>query len=530
MEQGMQGARMGKHSFQQWGKGLALTAIYCAVFLLIWRISFNQWYLPAGLRLACLMLLPMRYWPYIFAGDAAALLITRIPKAEQYSIEWAYLSPFLLVSLISLAPWYFRSRLPDDEAIAKKLPTIGLVAGAWSCLVGMTLNTVLNGPIQLVTPQNFISYTAGNYLGILMALLPCMLWRTRHKWQDKAGEIVQSIAVAVLMIAALFGAVFITGAHGNVVQLMPLVFMLLPAVYLTVLHGWPGAAIGTFLISAAVAFALPRTNIAGAFDGVVLLAQIIISVASAGLLAVGNHISMLFEKSTAAVLSEIRAVQALRQQEEAGAIQSKGLLHALFRSNDLRLRENALMLGTARHNLDAYRHDVVKTLKDDEQYERAMEAQASGMQAAKSLDLQRDSLYPLEIETHGLYAALLGPAFHDVWRQHARVFQNFRGEQRYLSLTLRLAVFRAIGRAMESMQDYSPSEYDIRIRVWRRFRRSGATVQVIGSATLAPETLSQDARDAFDELRARTIAFDGVLQQRQPCRIHFLMSEATLPE
>jgi hypothetical protein len=526
----MQGAGMGNHSLQQWGKGLALSAFYCAVFLLVWRISFNQWYLPAGLRLACLTLLPMRYWPYIFAGDAAALLITRVPKAEQYSIEWAYLSPFLLVSLISLVPWYFRSRFANDEAIAKKLPTIGLIAGVWSCIVGMTLNTVLNGPVQLVTPQNFISYTVGNYLGILMALLPCMLWRLRSKWQDKAGEIAQSVAIATLMISALFGAVFITGAHGNAVQLIPLVFMLLPAIYLTVLHGWPGAAIGTFLISTAVSFALPRTNIAGVFDGVVLLAQIIISVASAGLLAVGNHISTLFEKSTAALLSEMRATQALREQEETGAVQSKGLLHALFRSNDLRLRENALMIGAARHNLDAYRHDVVKTLKDGEQYERAMEAQISGMQAAKSLDLQRDSIYPLEIETHGLFAALMGPAFHDVWRQHARVYQNFRGDQRYLSLTLRLAVFRAIGRAMESMQDYAPKEYDIRIHVWRRSGRSGATVHVIGCATLLPGAFSQDARDAFDELRARTIAFDGVVKQPQPCRIHFLMSEATLPE
>ena len=521
---------MGDQWWPRWGKGLILSAVYCTAFLLVWRISFNQWYLPAGLRLACLMLLPLRYWPYILAGDAAALLTMRVPKAEQYSIEWAYLSPFLLVSLIALVPRYFRSRLADDEAIARSLPAIGLAAGVWSCVVGMGLNYFLNGPTQLVTVQNFISYSVGNYLGILMALIPCMLWRLRAKWRNTAGQIAQSIAIATLMIAALFGAVFVTGTHGTAVQLMPLVFMLLPVVYLTVLHGWPGAATGTFLISLAVSFALPRTNIAGAFDGIILLAQIIIAVASAGLLVVGNYISTLFDKSAAALLSEMKAVRALREQEEAEPVKSKGLLRTLFRSNDLRLRESVLAMGASCIDMNSYRHDVVKTFKDGGQYERAMEAQVAGMQAAKSLDMQRDSLYPLEIETHGLYAALMGPAFHDVWRQRARIYQNFRGEQQSLSLTLRLAIFRTISRAMESMQDYAPNEYDIRVRVWRRSRQSCATVLVTCSATRKPEALSQDAQDALDELRARLFAFDGVLKQQTPCRIRFLMAEATPSE
>lgn len=517
---------MRDRSWQRQAIGVAGAGIYCLAYLMLWRVSFDQWYLPAGLRLASLILLPIRYWPYVFLGDAAALLITRVPKAEQYSVQWAFLSPLLLVTVISLVPWYFRSRLSTDEEIARNLPLIAFAAGLWSCVVGMTLNFALNGPTQLVTTQNFISYTAGNYLGILMALLPCMLWRLRSKWRSNSGAIAQSTAIAVLMISLLFGAVFVTDTHGTAVQLMPLVFMLLPVVYLTVMHGWPGAAIGTFLISTAVSFALPRTNIAGAFDGVVLLAQIIISVASAGLLTIGNHISSLFDKSASAILSELRAIQALRTRNEADDSHSKNLIRTLIRSTDLRLRENALMIGAARHNLDSYRYDVAQSLKNDGQYERAMEALATGMQAAKTIDMQRDTLYPLEIETHGLYAALMGPAFHDAWRQYARVYQNFSGDQHYLSLTLRLAVYRAIFRAMESMQDYAPNEYDIRARVWRRDGRSGATVLITCSATREPEALSQDAQDAFDELRARVFAFDGVLKRRHPCRIRFMMTES----
>lgn len=188
------------------------------------------------------------------------------------------------------------------------------------------------------------------------------------------------------------------------------------------------------------------------------------------------------------------------------------------------------MIGAARHNLDSYRHDVAQSLKDDGQYERAMEALATGMQAARTIDLQRDTLYPLEIESHGLYAALMGPAFHDEWRQHARVYQNFSGNQHHLSITLRLAVYRAVFRAMESMQDYAPNEYDIRARVWRRSGRSGATVLITCSATREPEASSQGACDAFDELRARVFAFDGALKRRHPCRIRFMMTETVSAE
>lgn len=506
--------------------GTVLSIGYCAIFLLTWQISFNQWYLPAGLRLASLLLIPTRYWPYVLAGDAAALLFLRAPKATQYSAEWAYFSPLLLAPLIAIVPAYFRSRLAGDEAIARKLPAIAFVSGVWSCIVGMGLNFGLNGPSQLVTVQNFISYSVGNYLGILMAMLPCMLWRLRTKWSGQTGEIVQNVGIATLMIAALLGAVFLTETHGTAVQLIPLVFMLLPVVYLTVLHGWNGAAIGTFLIGAAISFALPRTNIAGAYDGVVLLAQIILSVASAGLLVTGSRISSLFEKSSAALLSQLKAIEELRARED-GTHSSKGMLQTIFRSNELRLRENAILIAAARRDLDLYRHEVVRSLREEEQYERAMEAQSAGMLTAKLIDLQRDYLYPLEIETHGLYAALTGPAFLDTWQERTRIYERLCGDQHFISLPLRLAVYRAIIRAMESMKDLAPSEYELRIRVWRRGNRSGATVLVKCMPTVPSNAMTAEAQDAINELRARVIAYDGVLKCGDGSRLRFIMSETT---
>lgn len=517
---------MGKHSLRYWGKGLALSAGYCGLFLILWRHSLDQWYLPAGLRLAGVLLLHPRYWPFIAAGDAAALLVLRAPKSEQYSVQWAYLSPFLFMPVYSLAPLALRAWLKTPSRIASWLPFIAVIVVCWSTSWSMVLNHFLMGPRSQVTLQNFMRFTAGDFLGIMMIVLPCILWIRRKEWRGNGSEIAQNSAISCLMIAALFATSSMGSEDNSAIQLLPLVFMVLPVFFLTVMHGWHGAALGIVLVNLAVAFALPRPNVQGAHSEILFIAQITLAVLNIGLLIVGDRISRLFELSTTAIIDKIQAVRALRIEQDSNAGHSKNLLKTIFRSNDLQLREKALMIGAARHNLDNYRYDVAQSLKEDGQYERAMEALATGMQAAKTIDLQRDTLYPLEIETHGLYAALMGPAFHDAWRQHARVYQNFSGDQHYLSITLRLAVYRAIFRAMESMQDYAPNEYDIRARVWRRRGRAGVTVLITCSATREPEALSQNAQDAFDELRARVFAFDGVHKRRHPCRIRFMMTEA----
>ncbi|MFC6840257.1 MASE1 domain-containing protein [Xanthomonas theicola] len=64
-------------------KGALLSAAYCAAFLVAWRCSVDQWYLPAGLRVATLLFLPYRLWPYLLLGDTAALLMIRVPMAQE---------------------------------------------------------------------------------------------------------------------------------------------------------------------------------------------------------------------------------------------------------------------------------------------------------------------------------------------------------------------------------------------------------------------------------------------------------------
>lgn len=63
-------------------RGMLISVCYCLVFLMLWRFSLDQWYLPVGLRVVTLLYRPYREWPFLLAGDAAAMLFLRIPWAS----------------------------------------------------------------------------------------------------------------------------------------------------------------------------------------------------------------------------------------------------------------------------------------------------------------------------------------------------------------------------------------------------------------------------------------------------------------
>ena len=69
---------------------LGLTVLYLMVWLLLLRFSDSLWYLPAGLRLGALWLVPTRRWGWLAAGEWTALAIKAL------SDDWSVLAPEFL--------------------------------------------------------------------------------------------------------------------------------------------------------------------------------------------------------------------------------------------------------------------------------------------------------------------------------------------------------------------------------------------------------------------------------------------------
>lgn len=191
-------------------KGVFLAIGYALAFLLARRFSDDQWFLPAGLRVAALLLLPCRYWGYVLAGEVSALLYLRIPYVGEQGLAW------VVITSLTYTTWVFPLVNKVKQSIEKKStdPIIGvLVLAAAISIVGTCLSSALmyllsqHAPSRdAITLAHMLKYILGDYLGILLFAPLVILWQRGHLdtvhfrslWRDTAGA-----AIIVFVIAAV---------------------------------------------------------------------------------------------------------------------------------------------------------------------------------------------------------------------------------------------------------------------------------------------------------------------------------------
>ena len=489
-------------------KGLVLSTAYCASFLGAWCLSFDQWYLPAGLRALSLLFVPYRYWPYLFAGDAAALLVIRAPKAEQYSVWWAYLSPFLLMPLVASLALVLRNKFKTDQEKIRWLPLAALSIAVWSSALNMALNYFLFGPRASVTLSNLYKFSVGDYLGILMVVLPFMLFMRRRSGQITPQHSVRDTLIAATAIFVIYCVAAIPALEIDFHQGL-LMLMILPVVGLTFRHGWRGAAIGIVAVNLITAMKLPYMNTPGTYDAEMFVIQQALAIAATGLLVLGTVISDLFDKARASGLAEKEALL---------------LAQNSFMSSESKLRDQVIYMAQMQLRLDDYRDELVDWLKQHRHYDAAMDLNSRGVAHARLFDQHALALYPMRIEEQGLYAVLNAEAFTDFWAHEAAVRYQLRGQPKRLTVDLQLATYRCVCSAFALLSECNPQQYTVKTRVWRAGGKRGIAVFV----TAKPTTVVHHSRSgllAAMELEGRIKAHGGAVRRRHLNRIVMLLSE-----
>lgn len=490
-------------------KGLALGAGYCGAYLLLWYVSFDQWFLPAGLRAACLLLVPYRYWPFLFAGDAAALLVLRAPKTDLYDPLWCYLSPFLLVLGISIAVRAMRTALKDDRnALTRRLPIVAVGFAMWSTLCNQSLNYLLGGPAAPSALSTFGKYVIGDFLGILMVMIPCLLWLRRGQWMASMGKLALDICLAAIATTLIYTMIVsIPDATPSFKQIL-MIAMVLPAVFLTVTHGWNGSAAGIFMVNLAVSQLIEYTGVAGQHDEIVFFVQQCLAIVAVALLALGFRIAENYDRARRAGIA----------QNEALAVAQKSFL-----SSEQMLREHMLYMAQMQLGFDDERKDTVEWLRARGHAQAAMDLNTRGMSFRRMFDERAPALYPIRIEQEGLYAVLHADAFTSFWGDGAEVFLGYKGQPKHLSVDLQLAAYRCICHAMALLSESEPSEYRIGMRVWETGVRRGISISVTAEPT-AERRVTQAGVAASTILDARVKAYGGILKH-ETHRVRMLLSE-----
>jgi two-component system sensor histidine kinase UhpB len=251
-----------------WGQHVAVVAAYAACYEVTRHVSFSHWTLTAGLRLACLLLLPTRYWPALAAGETLPLIENALLCMPELGGAWALSAsvPMVVLFMGCVKPILERRPLRTPEGHVRMSVILGATLG---CAVISAVSTSLTLEASLLAapdawpgisaPAYFWAYLLGAYLGAL-TLTPALL--ALHE-RSQALEAVTCVAVwrsrlfrdVVLWAvpASVLLAWLALATTSDTIRQVARMALMLPVLGLAVRHGWHGSALGGMAASIALA-------------------------------------------------------------------------------------------------------------------------------------------------------------------------------------------------------------------------------------------------------------------------------------
>ncbi|MDR3443634.1 MULTISPECIES: MASE1 domain-containing protein [unclassified Dyella] len=380
-----------------WGRHVAVCLGYALTYALLGRIFVSHWNLPTGLRVACLLLFPYRYWPALLVGECIPVGYQAWHGVGEFGWRWfalAALPPVL--PLMAMTAWVRRhARLLLDRHQINMPMLLGLILASAvlialdDVLVAMAVQMPAGQPAPVLDAQTIFGYFMSNYLGALAiapAAIALVLALADHatetpRWRNRLAK---DAAVGVLIpLLVLMGLVF--SSQGDSMQIFRIA-MFLPVVWLTSRHGWQGAAIGGTLASVAVTMTSSIVR-----DPAVIQAQALIAFAITTLLMLGSRI--------------VQQAQ-VNQPDQTDALRGFQLAQQGLYLEELRLRQAADTLEhighTIRENhsrlLDRLRH--VLPSNEERTYARQV------AQAQHEMHRLANALYPRGWRERGVPATL----------------------------------------------------------------------------------------------------------------------------
>lgn len=251
-----------------WGRYVAVAGAYAACYELTRYFSFSHWMLPAGLRLACLLLVPRRFWPALAIGEALPIAEMAVLHASAFGVYFAIVAsiPPILFCMPAIAWLRTRTTLlrADGQINMGMIMGAALVCAAATAVSNSAaLASVVMGDGSAtppVTTSLFLAWILGAYLGALTLTPTIMALRERLARQPANVVTWRAVWHSALTRDALFfvvpGLALLMGVASQLSD-GPLqcarIAMAIPVLAMTWRHGWHGTAIGGMLASIAMA-------------------------------------------------------------------------------------------------------------------------------------------------------------------------------------------------------------------------------------------------------------------------------------
>lgn len=481
--------------------GVVLALVYAVLMVGVRQISFDHLYLPAGVRVAFLVLCPPRLWPYLLAGEYAYLATLRYPLIERYGLAWVLVGSLFTAPLVALVVRAYRG------LFASRIEVWMLAVAASAALGASVLNVSLSTLMWPVSTSLVDAaakagrYVIGDFIGILAVVPLAILWmrRSAEPFWSKAFVVPAAVALTV-MLALGVSASFISPDSTQVRTSLQLL-MMLPAILLTRTHGWRGAALSVPLLSLMMGLTISASHtLVDCFDPEVFKSQQMLAIVSICLLALGASVSRHYHHYAAGDAVDRRAAMLARASHLAAERDLRERANSINRIGDgidAHLSETADWLMRQGH------HAVASNLIDTASiYSRKFREQAS-------------MVYPTTLEHVGLYLALQVGGINEAWESTERMAQpRFGGDPCQLSVGLQLAVYRTLTDAVSMMLQHESGQLRVQARCgqWKGRKGMLATVTVMDSGSPLSDVTT---KLAVDSLGGRSLGYGGTVECRR---------------
>ena len=225
-------------------------ALYPFTWLGLFGISGMLWYLPAGLRLGTLWLLPRRLWPVMAAVEITTLIVLG------RTLDYRSLPGWLLGAIL---PWCIYAvvlraigRHGRGARASKALPrllAVGFVAAVFNSILLTAIDLNDDGSLVTSLPPTLVSFALGDFAGVVL-VLPIMLAMVEQfgpRRQPWPALLAYGVALAPAAVVLALSVLPVIEA-----PIYPLALALLPLFLIAHRYGWRPAVVAYGLLCLAL--------------------------------------------------------------------------------------------------------------------------------------------------------------------------------------------------------------------------------------------------------------------------------------
>ena len=373
---------------------------YLLLYLAVHPFSTAHWPIHAGVRLACLLLLPYRYWPALYIGEALPNAYEVLPCTDLGTawIAFRCIPPFTAVMPIV---WWCRTKFPplpsksehvvDVKALLTCILLVSLGSMVYSWTAACFAKTV-EGPFA---PLSWlVDFFFGPYLAIV-SVVPWVLiaWldsRPGHVREQIQKMLASRLAVdtAGLLIPSVCLLAWLNQTGSEQTSLIATIAMALPMAWLTLKHGWRAVAISAPLVIACISIPLTPEE---APDNKLYAIMMFVTITVTSLFALGARISVQLAKEEEERLSVLNVQRVARQSLQLSEQRMRQTSQALeYLAGTLHITNSRLLEQMRR---------IVPNIESHAFYKQALSTQSQVYRLA-------ESMHPVAWRERGLPAAL----------------------------------------------------------------------------------------------------------------------------